>query len=177
MMAKQNKTSKIKRNNKTKTNKLKGGSSSALLRTTTQSMDPNSDSLSYVAKPSSEVLEKSIEEVIKEIEKVQSQNLPSDKENGALEKITEQLKNSLRQEQGTRNGNKNGSNNGNKDETENAELNGNESGENNKPKKTKSNDSINFSMRLPPNHSWGKTLGFGLGVGIITGSVILATSH
>jgi len=32
-------------------------------------------------------------------------------------------------------------------------------------------------MRLPPNHSWGKTLGFGLGVGIITGSVILATSH
>ena len=40
MMAKQNKTSKIKRNNKTKTNKRKGGSSSALLRTTAQRMNP-----------------------------------------------------------------------------------------------------------------------------------------
>lgn len=153
MMAKQNKTLKIKRNNKTKTNKLKGGSSSGLLRTTAQSMNQKRYSLNSVAKPPSEVLE-----------------------NGALEKITEQLKKTLREGQRSNgNGNGNGSNSGNKDETEKAE--GNESGENIKPENTKGNDSINLKMKSPPNHSLGKTLGFGLGVGIITGSVILATSH
>lgn len=103
MMAKQNKTSKIKRNNKTKTNKLKrGGSTSGLLRTTAKSVKPTSYSLSSGDKPSSVVSKNSIKEAINTNEIVQ---------------------------------------------------------------------------RLPPNHSWGKTLGFGLGVGIITGSVILATSH
>lgn len=164
MMAKQNKTSKIKRNNKTKTNKLKGGSSSGLLLKTAKSMKPKSYSLNSGAKPSSEVLEKSIDLAI---ENVQRQNLPSDKENSALEKITEQLKSSLRQEQRS---------NGNNYETKNAELNATKS-ENNKPKNTQNSDPTNFKMTLPPNHSWGKTLGFGLGVGIITGSVILATSH
>jgi hypothetical protein len=168
MMAKQNKTSKIKRNNKTKTNKLKrGGSTSGLLRTTTQGMKPNSYILSSGHKPSSEDLEKSIEKAIEAIENVQKQNISPGEQNAIIEKITEQLKNSLRQEQRS---------NGNNYETKNAELNATKS-ENNKPKNTQNSDPTNFKMTLPPNHSWGKTLGFGLGVGIITGSVILATSH
>lgn len=41
----------------------------------------------------------------------------------------------------------------------------------------KGNDSINFSPPLPPNHNWVNTLYFGIGFGIITGGVILGTSH
>ena len=78
---------------------------------------------------------------------------------------------------GNGNGNGNGSNRGNKDETEKAELNGNERGENNKPKITKVNDSINFSMTLPPNQSWVKTVSFALGMGVIVGSLIIATNE
>lgn len=35
----------------------------------------------------------------------------------------------------------------------------------------------NLNPTLPPNDSWSKTLSFALGIGVITGSVILATSH
>ena len=136
MMAKQNKTSKIKRNNKIKTNKLKrGGSTSGLLRTTAKSVKPTSYSLSSGDKPSSVVSKNSIKEAN---ENVQRQNISPGEQN--------------------------------------AESNATKS-ENNKPKNTQNSDPTNFKMTLPPNHSWGKTLGFGLGVGIITGSVILATSH
>lgn len=35
----------------------------------------------------------------------------------------------------------------------------------------------NLNPTLPPNDSWSKTLSFALGICVITGSVILATSH